>query len=361
VTAPTAQLTSRAATVGGTLLVVAGALLAGVVGGIVAGAALYIAWLLSPRWAAAAALLGLVVAAAATAVEWPADAADAGRLAGIGALVAVATAAAIERAPFAEPVPRPTEQALRRAGRWVAVATVAAPGLALATGLWLAGPGAPLSARDQAVVASLQSGEGIDVDVAPLAPIVAAFLPGSPERAVLVAWLVTVLAAATVGRAFRGFGAAVIAGGDAAALAAVATPRLAEALAGLGIIGAAALIRPDARTLGRTTAAGVALGAATLARPDAALVVLVALAWLVATADLRHVAALAGGSAAVVTPWLVWHARAFDTWWAFDPATGEVPGVWLAPVAAVAAAVALVAAAARIRDGRNGRGNDRHR
>lgn len=360
-TAPTSQLTSRAATLGGAALVGAGVLLGGVLGGIVAGAALYVAWLLSPRWVAAAASAGLAAAAGATALGWTADAAAAGRLAGIAVLVAVATAAAVERSPVGEPVPRPTEHPLRRAGRWAAVITVAAPGLALAVALWLGGPGPPLAERDEAVVASLQAGEGLSRTAGagetgtdpsqspPLAPIVAAFLPGSPERAVLVAWIATVLVAAALARAIDGFAAAVVAGGAAAVLAAVATPRLPEALAGLGIVGAATLLHPRERTLGRSTAAGSCLGAAVLARPDAALVVVVAVVVLAATAGIRHPAAVAAGAAAVVGPWLVWYARTFDTWWAFDPLPGETPGVWLAPVAAVAAAVALTTAAGRIR------------
>ena len=274
---------------------------------------------------------------------------------------------------MAEPVPRPTEQALRRAGRWIAVVTVAAPGLALAVALWLGGPGEPLSARDQAVVVSLQAGDGLShagvterVDATPseappLAPIVAAFLPGSPERAVLVAWVVAVLAAAALARALHGFATAVVAGAVTALLAAAATPRLPEALAALGIVGAAVLLLPADRTLGRSAAAGLALGAAVLARPDAALVVLVALVALAVTSDLRHPAAVAGGVAVVVGPWLIWYARTFDTWWAFDPLPGETPGVWLAPVAAAAAAVAVTRAAARIRERPAPGGNDRPR
>jgi hypothetical protein len=363
-----AQLSSRAATVGGAALVGAGVLLGGFVGGITAGAALYVAWLLSPRWVAAASFGGLVFAAAATALEWTEDAVTAGRLAGIGALVAVATAAAVERSPAAQPVPRPTEQALRRAGRWVAVATVAAPGAALAVALWLAGPGEPLATRDQAVVASLQAGDGLTVaggtgpvatEAAPLAPIVAAFLPGTPERTVLVSWLVTVLAAAALARAVRGAAAGVLAGILAAVLAALTTPRLPEALAALAIVAAATFLRPDVATIGHTVAAGVALGAATLARPDAAIVAVVALVWLAVTAGIRHPVALTGGFAATIAPWLTWYHRTFETWWAFDRTPGQAPGVWLAPISAVAVAVAVVTAAARIRARSRGGGEDR--
>ena len=357
-TAVTAPLSSRAATVGGVALVGAGILLGGTAGGIVAGAALYTAWLLSPRWVAAAALGGLIGVAVVSALDWSGDAAEAARLTGIGVLVAVATAAAVERAPEASAVPRPTEQALRRAGRWIAIATVAAPGFLIAYGLWLAGPGGPLAARDDALVTSLQGGHGLTVveggarvasEAAPLAPIIAAFLPGTPERAVLLAWLVTAVAAAALARAVGGFAAALLGGAGAAVLAAAATPRLPEAAAALGIVVAAALLRPEAKTLGRTAGAGVAVGLAMLARPDVGLVVVAAVVWLAVTADIRHPPTLVAGAAIVVGPWLVWYARTFDTWWAFRPAEGEVPGVWLAPLAAIAAAIAVVTAAKRFR------------
>jgi hypothetical protein len=155
----------------------------------------------------------------------------------------------------------------------------------------------------------------------PLAPVLAAVLPGLVQTAVVAVSSITVLVTGLIGWRLGGSKAAVTCAAVAALLPSMWGQQLPEALAALAVTGAVALAWPDRLDVRSGALAGLCLGAAALARPECVVAGAVVVAWMVvARADARAAAvACVLAAATLFVPWQLWVHERFNTW---APSTG---------------------------------------
>jgi hypothetical protein len=207
-----------------------------------------------------------------------------------------------------------------RAGVWAALGTVAAA-IRLAVGP------SSVPADVAAIVANLRYGttygsrpfwDGPTADVAPLTPVLLAFGPFGTRLLLVLAGVVTAgIAARLAGRQVGRSGAR-----WTFAVAAVFPPLwdqpLPMVLGGLCVVGAVGLADPDRLDGRRAALAGVAAAMASLAAPDAVVALPVLAFWVLRRGDVtrrKAVAALTASWALVLIPW-----------WAHVGRAGPVPG-----------------------------------
>lgn len=328
------------------------------------------------RRAPAGAALGLLaLAAVASVVEAPLAvsgigldyaldrpvAAAAGRLAGVALLVAVAIAAVTERAPSGPARSLSAQSARtrfsRRRASGLAAGIAALPYLVAATAVMVAGAVrsvVPLSPAEVVLAANLAAGmPPPSAGTPPLAAVVSAYFPVSPEAVVLAVSALVVVALMRLVRCWRGRPAVAAAGLAAAAVVGATGPGLAEALATLLVAIGLVWLCPAKVTIGRAVVAGLCLGAAVLARPEAVLTLPAALAWVSlapprragtgarVTSSLALSLAVVAAAGVVVAPWQRWlHTQGASPWAGVsaDPFTWAA---WAGPLV-----VALVAGVA---------------
>lgn len=319
------------------LSALAGYVVAGLTGALVAGAAVVAGRLPSERPGAAVAMAGCVLlagAAVASVVEevpgrspvslaFPIRrpvAADLAAAAGVLLFAAVVTAALAERSP--RPAAGADPQREPRARRaWQGSAALLGVGVVAFVVRLVAAPAALAAALDP-VVESVAAGRTLLVDevglVAPAGPVLAALAPGGGSGVlvavgVLVVGFVARYAACgepDVSHRLRPVGGvpveALAAGAVAAVLPSLWLLDLPGALAAAGALGAVALADPRRTTVGRAVTAGLLAGLIVLARPDTAVVGPVLVGWLVAPLLVRRRASrrLVRSAWAVLAAWV---------------------------------------------------------
>jgi hypothetical protein len=154
----------------------------------------------------------------------------------------------------------------------------------------------------------------------PLAPLLAAVLPGLERAALVAVSMATVVTTAALGWRLGGRRGAIAAGASAALLPSLWGLQLPEALAALAVSTAVVLAWPGRPSGVSAALAGLCLGAGALARPEVVLVVPVLVAWLGLASrgggrwGVAPLAALAATAALVLTPWTIWMHEQFGTW-----------------------------------------------
>jgi 4-amino-4-deoxy-L-arabinose transferase-like glycosyltransferase len=150
----------------------------------------------------------------------------------------------------------------------------------------------------------------------PLAPFLAALVPGGPRVLAIAAGLAALLAVVVLANRLFGREVAWVVAAVMAVAPAAWGQQLPEALATALVMVGLVLVDPT-QPIGRPVLAGFVLGCAVLTRPEAAVVVLVAAVWVVLvrrTDRWRVVAVLLVVAAVVVTPWELRMHRDFGTW-----------------------------------------------
>jgi 4-amino-4-deoxy-L-arabinose transferase-like glycosyltransferase len=150
----------------------------------------------------------------------------------------------------------------------------------------------------------------------PLAPFLAALLPGGPRAIEIAAGLAALLAVVVLSHRLFGREVAWVVAAVMAVAPAAWGQQLPEALAAALVMVALVLVDPS-QPIGRPVLAGFVLGCAVLTRPEAAAVVVVAALWLLLVrraGGWRMAAVLVIVAAAVVAPWELRMHRDFGTW-----------------------------------------------
>ena len=243
---------------------------------------------------------------------------------------------------------------------WTArLAGLAAPvalGLAALVALGLTAPAPPLATREVATQVRLGTGWGrlvdgtvrTDATSPPLPVAVTAMAPGPTRWWTAAAGVAAMaLVAATVARR-AGARTALVAGGATGVVLVVARADLAACLAAALMAAALALGDPETRTTGRAALAGAAFGAACLCLPAAIFLLPVLAAALALHPRTGEVsvgqgAAAVGAALVVWAPWQRWVLDRASTW---APAASlvvptSVVVAGLAPAAVVAVALAV--------------------
>ena len=266
--------------------------------------------------------------------------------AGVCAVVALGTAVIEERHATPRRRRRVGTEELRR------LVTTAAPVAGIAAGALVVRLAlAPEALRPEYddLVASLRRGRGYPTGVYPPLPaLLVAALPELSRVLLAITSTATVVASAVLGQRLSGRRGANCCGLLAAVAPWLWGQQLPEALAGFAVVLAVVLAWPataSPATASPATAAvaGACLGAATLARADALLALPLVLVWIAFSRPrpLRHVVPCAATAAVVIGPWLLTVHRRFGSWMPSTDlgASGHGLGSWVLPLATIAVGV----------------------
>ncbi|MEY2568963.1 MAG: hypothetical protein QOE35_3492 [Actinomycetota bacterium] len=184
---------------------------------------------------------------------------------------------------------------------------------------------APLRVDFAQLVINLRLGDGYTRGVAPaldatalhppLAPLVAAILPGVVSNVHVLVSALVVLATAGLGARLGGVRGAVGAGLVAAVLPSMWGQQLPEALAALGVTCGVLFAWPDRISAPSAALSGACLALGALSRPEAGLALPVVVVWIAMRSkwNAAPVVACALAAAALMGPWMFWTHDRFGT------------------------------------------------